>query len=124
MSSDPIEKATILQQVFTNNYSIDNGILPTASNLTTTAKLEYIHFTPSLVRRAIKKLSCRTKGGPDGIPPSFFINCCDELSQPLSLLFALSMENSFYHLFGSYLTLLLFLKKEMLLMQITTAPFL
>jgi hypothetical protein len=47
------------------------------------------------VCRAIEKLNSRTKGGPDGIPPSFFINCCDELSQPLSLLFALSMENSF-----------------------------
>ena len=75
MSSDPIEKATILQQVFTNNYSLDNGILPTAANLTTTAKLEYIQFTPFLVRRSIKKLSSRTKGSPDGIPPSFFINC-------------------------------------------------
>jgi hypothetical protein len=44
-----------------------------------------VYFLPSLVRRTIKRLKTKTKGGPDGIPPIFFINCCDELSYPLSL---------------------------------------
>jgi hypothetical protein len=55
-------------------------------------KLSYIHFSPTLVRRAIKKLKHKTKGGPDGIPPSFFINCCEELCYPLSVLFTLSFD--------------------------------
>jgi hypothetical protein len=57
-------------------------------------KLSYIYFTPSLVRRAIKRLSARTKGGPDGIPASFFINCCEEICNPLSMLFSVCFDNS------------------------------
>jgi hypothetical protein len=35
----------------------------------------------------------KTTGGPDGMPPKFFINYIDELSYPLSLLFTFSFEH-------------------------------
>ena len=90
ITTDPNEKAVILQRTFFQNYTADNGVLPSPQTFTEPpSKLSYIYFTPSLVRRAIKRLSVRTKGGPDGIPPAFFINCCDELCSPLSLLFSL-----------------------------------
>lgn len=91
--TDPTEKAVILQSTFFQNYTADNGVLPSLHTFDKPpSKLSYIHFSPSLVRRAIKRLSVRTKGGPDGIPPTFFINCCDELCSPLSLLFSLCFD--------------------------------
>jgi hypothetical protein len=90
---DSTDKATILLQTFTKNFTVDNNVLPDVSNFQRSQqKLSYIHFSPTLVRRAIKKLKHKTKGGPDGIPPSFFINCCEELCYPLSVLFTLSFD--------------------------------
>jgi hypothetical protein len=69
--------------------------LPKASNVDPPInKLSRIYFTHSLIRHAIKRLQHKTKGGPDGIPPSFFINCRDELSYQLSLFFTFSFDNS------------------------------
>jgi hypothetical protein len=91
---DPADKAAILLQTFIKNSVVDNGVLPVDSSIRRSHnKLNYIHFTPTLVRRAIKKLKHKTRGGPDGIPPSFFINCCEELCYPLSALFTLTFNN-------------------------------
>ena len=90
---DPEHKATLLQRTFTSHYTIDNGRLP-ANVKNATSKLSRVNFTPSQVRRAIKRLNAKTAGGPDGIPPLFFIQCCDELVYPLSQLFTYSFENS------------------------------
>jgi hypothetical protein len=95
LTTDPSEKASILQRTFSQNFTFDNGILPgTASIKRSCRKLSYISFTPTLVRRVIKKLNHKTKSGPDGIPPSFFINCCEELCHPLSQFFTVSFNNS------------------------------
>ena len=93
--TDSLGRASILQQTFTSNFTTDNGILPQVTYIRKSSNiLSRIYFTSALVRRAIKRLKLKTKGGPDGIPPSFFINCCDELCYPLSLLFTFSFENS------------------------------
>jgi hypothetical protein len=93
--ADSLGKASLLQHTFSNNFTVDNGILPTITNIMQPSnRLSCIHFTHVLVRRSIKRLAHKTKGGPDGIPPSFFINCCEELCYPLSLFFSFSFENS------------------------------
>jgi hypothetical protein len=93
--ADSLGKASLLQHTFCNNFTVDNGILPTITSITRPSnRLSRIYFTPALVRRSIKRLKHKTKGGPDGIPPSFFINCCEELFYPLSLFFSFSFENS------------------------------
>jgi hypothetical protein len=91
--TDPECKADLLQRAFVSNYSLDNGRLPSSSQHAS-GNLSRIYFSPAFVRRAIKKLNVNAKGGPDGIPPAFFSNCCEELSYPLSLLFTLSFEHS------------------------------
>jgi hypothetical protein len=91
--TDPECKADLLQRAFVSNYNLDNGRLPSSSKHAS-GNLSRIYFSPALVRRAIKKLNVNAKGGPDGIPPAFFSNCCEELSYPLSLLFTLSFEHS------------------------------
>ena len=93
LTTDPRVKACILQNTFMRILTVDDG-LPCRDNFRQPpGKLSRILFTPSLVRRAIKKLKIKTAGGPDGVPPAFFINCIDELSYPLSLLFIFSFEH-------------------------------
>jgi hypothetical protein len=87
--TDPECKADLLQRAFVSNYSVDNGRLPSSSKHAS-GNLSRIYFSPALVRRAIKKLNVKTKGGPDGIPPAFFSNCCEELK--LSVIFAFYIE--------------------------------
>ncbi len=93
VTTDPALKADIMQHAFSNNYTVDNGCLPHFPKHTK-SELNRILFTPTLVRRAIRKLKVKTKGGPDGIPPIFYINCCDELCYPLAQLFTFCFENS------------------------------
>ena len=93
ITSDPECKAMLLQRTFVNYYTADNGRLPTSVNKVS-SQLSRVYFSSALVRRAIRRLKSKTKGGPDGIPPIFFINCCDELCYPLSLFFTYSFENS------------------------------
>ena len=82
LTTDPSEKA-ILQQTFSQNFTSDNGVLPNTVNTKRSCrKLSYISFTRSLVRRVIKKLKHKTKAGPDGILPSFFVNWCEDLCHP------------------------------------------
>jgi hypothetical protein len=74
-----IRSVKLLQHAFVSNYSDDNDRLPSSSKHAS-GNLSRIYFSPARVRRAIKNLNVKTKGGPNGIPPAFFINCCDELS--------------------------------------------
>jgi hypothetical protein len=94
--TDAIDKARTLQQTFSSNFVVDNGLLPAVSNIEHSPnKLDHIVFTPALVRLAIKKLKHKTKGGPDCIPPLFFKNCCDELCYPLSCFFTISFDSGY-----------------------------
>jgi hypothetical protein len=71
LTTDPNEKASILQHAFVRNFTVDDGRLPCGNNFNQPpSKLCRVLFTPSLVRRAIKKLKVNTTGGPDGIPPT------------------------------------------------------
>jgi hypothetical protein len=94
-TGDPTGKAELLQRVFVQNYTTDNGVLPCLDSIVRPkSNLSHICFTPASVRRAIKKLRLKTKGGPDTIPPSFFINCCEELCYPLSQFFTICFQHS------------------------------
>jgi hypothetical protein len=68
ITTDPALKADIMQHAFLNNYTADNGCLPHFPKQT--SELNCILFTPTLVRRVIRKLKVKTKGGPGGIPQS------------------------------------------------------
>lgn len=53
-----------------------------------------VYIAPTLKHSVIKNLYNKTRGGPDGMPPTCFIYCCQELCYPLSLFFTLSFDNS------------------------------
>jgi hypothetical protein len=94
LSSKASEKAELLQDVFCNGFTRDNGnILPCSAY--TNNNLCDINFNPLLVERALRKLKVKTKGGPDGIPPIFLKNCNAELCRPLSILFNYSLRDTF-----------------------------
>jgi hypothetical protein len=59
--NDPDHKVNLLQRAFVNYYIADNGCLPTAATKVS-SQLSRVYFSPSLVRRAIKRLKVKTKG--------------------------------------------------------------
>jgi hypothetical protein len=92
-ATDQNEKASVLQHTFVRNVTVDDGPLPCGNNFKQpSVKVYRVFFTASVDRRAIKKLIVKAAGGPDGIPPAFLINCIDELSYSLSLLYAFSFK--------------------------------
>jgi len=106
ITNDPSIKAELLQNVFTNKFTLDNGTTPTTSAFKVDSKLSNITFSPTLVQRVIKRLKIKTKGGPDGIPPIFLKKCIHQLSSPLARLFTCSFDSSFLPLdwLRSYIT--------------------
>ena len=96
LTNNPARKAELLQSTFASNFTIDDGILPSSINANSNKNsLNNVIFTTGGVRRAINKLKVKTKGGPDGIPPSFLKACRDELCYPLSIIFTLSLDNNY-----------------------------
>ena len=90
---DSVDKANLLQSVFSDKFITDNGFCPNICNSKSAAnKLNVISFTPVLIERVIKKLKVKTKGGPDGIPPIFLKQCSAQLCKPLANLFSLSFN--------------------------------
>jgi len=57
-------KADLLQSVFSNEFTLDNGTVPSTSDLKVDSELGSITFTSSLVLRVIKRLKIKTEGGP------------------------------------------------------------
>jgi hypothetical protein len=93
--NDPLLKAELLHNAFSNKFIHDNGIIPPSDAPTNDSKLNNIVFSPLLVQRVIKRLKIKTKGGPDGIPPIFLKKCARQLSSPLANLFSCSIDSSF-----------------------------
>ena len=91
---DSDSKAEIFRQTFTDYYTIDNHVIPTASSRTS-RKLSEISFTPSLIHKAIRKLRTTSKGGTDQIPTEFIKRCSLWLTVPLAYLFTASFKNHF-----------------------------
>ena len=93
--ADSTARANILHQTFLKNFSADNNIIPCSVIVQPfSGQLCNILFTPNLVRRAIKRLKSNSTGGPDGVPPSLFTNCCEELCFPLSLFFTFCFNHN------------------------------
>jgi hypothetical protein len=90
---DSVDKANILQSVFTGKFITDNGVIPNkCTNNSLENKLNDIVFTPVLIERVLKKLKVKTKGGPDGVPPIFLKQCSALLCKPLAILFSSSFN--------------------------------
>ena len=93
--ADPTSKANLLSDVFSSHFTIDNNTLPTSFPYSQSTSLSDIVFTPISVERIVKRLSIKTKGGPDGIPPIFIKNCIRELRAPLASLFEISFHSGY-----------------------------
>ena len=81
-----------LHDVFCSYFTTDNNVLPSSLPYSQSTSLSHITFTPVSVERTVKRLSVRTRGGPDGIPPVFIKNCICELRAPLARLFEISFQ--------------------------------
>jgi hypothetical protein len=93
---DPNQKAELLQTIFASMFTTDNGHIPALSTpAVTNTSLSNVLFSPVLVKRAIRKLKAKSKGGPDGLPPIFIKTCSDQLSAPLAYVYSQCMEFSY-----------------------------
>ena len=93
---DPTRKAELLQSIFSSMFTADNGHIPVVSTPpVTNSSLSNVIFSSVLVKRAIRKLKAKSKGGPDGLPPIFLKTCSEQLSAPLAYLYSQCMEFSY-----------------------------
>jgi hypothetical protein len=96
LTTDPVRKAELLQSVFSKSFTKDDGLLPSGSlNAINANKLSTIIFTPTLVKRVIRQINGKAKGGPDDIPPLFYKQCCNQLSSPLAFIFNQCMNHGY-----------------------------
>ena len=90
--SSNAEKAECLGRYFSSKCSLGtddfNGDLPPTRQRTKDS-FSFIHFRRSTVKRELRKLNPEKATGPDDIPARVLKMCADELSLPLSRLFAL-----------------------------------
>jgi len=95
ITTNPVAKANLLQSVFTSKFTADNNVCPSPDKVPGAGKLSHINFSPTSIKKAIRKMKAKAKGGPDAIPPIFYKSCCDQLCLPLSCLFQLSFHHGF-----------------------------
>lgn len=97
LTTDPVRKSELLQSVFSSAFTHDNRLLPpcSRSNTNNVNKLNTIIFTPTLIKRVIRRINGKAKGGPDDIPPLFFKQCCNQLASPLAFIFNQSMNHCY-----------------------------
>ena len=80
------------ESVYHRNSSPPAPASPTSSATSTTAQppaasLSDVDCAPFFVHQTLRRLSCKTSVGPDGLPLVFLKRCAAELALPLSLLF-------------------------------------
>ena len=59
-------------------------------------KLEYVSITKMKIKKAISRLKNGASPGPDGATPEILINFCDQLLDPLEIIFQNSMDTSIF----------------------------
>ncbi len=94
---DDLLKAELLNTFFASVFVHDDGSHPTLNHRNVPADqspLTDVHFPPGAVFKKISKLKAKTSPGPDGLPPSFFINTARAISFPLSFIFTKSYQSS------------------------------
>ena len=65
LTTDPVRKAELLQTVFLTAFTKDDGLLlPVSLNAINTNKLSTVLFTPTLVKRVIRQINGKARGGP------------------------------------------------------------
>lgn len=95
LTVDPARKADLFQSVFTSMFTTDDSKCPDIASRSAGSKLSSVYFSSASVRRVIRKLRSKSKGGADGIPPVFLKKCSAQLCTPLAYLYNQFMENSF-----------------------------
>ena len=79
----------VISDVTSFFYAEEHSILILKSKLTT------INFTKEDVESAIKSLKINSAPGPDGITGELLTNCASVISEPLSALFTISLNEGF-----------------------------
>ena len=91
------EKATILNQFFINQSTIeDNADVPDVPELLTS--INQINLTEEEVKNALTELRTAKATGPDQIHNIIFLNSAGIISKPLTFLFNQSLNEGFFSL--------------------------
>ena len=96
VSSDSKFMAEELNAFFASSFTRENTENITSSNVKfkgdSEEKLTDINITPELVRKHLLKLKRNKSPGPDNIGSSLLLDICDYISEPLSLIFNMSIH--------------------------------
>ena len=95
---DPQDIANAFAKHFQSCYCVHKNI--STANVTVdynnTLSLSYHHFTTEEIDAKLKSLDKNKNSGPDGIPPVLLINCSSSLSEPLRILFQISLDKAIF----------------------------
>ena len=104
------EKATILNQFFINQSTIeDNDDVPDVPELLT--NINQIHLSVEEVKNTLTKLSTANATGPDQIHNIIFKNSAGIISEPLTFLFNRPLNEGIFPQSGKQHTLHQFIKR-------------
>ena len=96
VSSDSKFMAEELNAFFASSFTRENTENISSSNVKfkgdSEEKLTDINITPELVRKHLLKLKQNKSPGPDNIGSSLLLDICDYISEPLSLIFNMSIH--------------------------------
>ena len=104
LTSDPKDMCNILQNQYLKIFStpkisnqIDdiNSFFMTDNTSASVLLLDSIKVSTQDVMDAISNMRKNAAAGPDGIPSMLVYKCCDQIAEPLSVCFNMSLEEGY-----------------------------
>ena len=89
--SDPQQQLNLLNDFYASVLTRTDEAAPTKEKVTAKV-LDDIEITLGSIEQIIDGLKEQSAAGPDGVPNRIIIDCKEELSKPLQILFRRSMD--------------------------------
>lgn len=89
---DDLSKANVLVDMFSQNFVIDNGNIPSLPQINYNSACSAVIFNPFLVEKILRSMKSSNSVGPDGFSSTFYKEIANIICHPLSAIFNLSFS--------------------------------
>jgi hypothetical protein len=90
--TEEVDKANVLNNCFSENFTLDNGVMPPMQNRYRGTPCKVPLFTPSTVLGSLLKAKPSDATGPDGFSANFYREIKHEICLPLSWIYNASLK--------------------------------